>query len=40
MPHNADSAIGAPELLDHSPGNHDSADNDVALSYRDHVVGR
>ncbi len=40
IPHDADSAIGATELFDHSPGNHDSADNDVALSYREHAVGR
>ena len=40
IPHDADSTIGAPELNDHSPGNHDSADNDVALSYREHAVDR
>lgn len=40
VPHDADSAIGAPEFLNHSPGNHDSADNDAALSYREHAVGR
>lgn len=40
VPHDADSATGAPELIDHSPGNHDSADNDVALLYREHAVDR
>lgn len=39
-PHYADPAIGAPKLLDQSPGNHDSADNDVALSHREHAVDR
>ena len=39
-PHYADPAIGAPELLDQSLGNHDSADNDVALLHREHALDR
>lgn len=40
MPHDADSAIGAPEFLDHSPGNHDGVVHDIALTYREHAVAR
>lgn len=40
MPHDADPTVGAPDLIVHSLGNHDSSDNDVALSYREHAVGR
>lgn len=40
MPHDADPAVGAPGLFDHSPCNHDGAVNDVALSHREHAVDR
>lgn len=36
--HDADAVVGAPELIDHSPGNLDCAVNDVALPYREHAV--
>lgn len=38
--HDADPALGAPEPLDQSPGNHDSAANDVTLSHCEHAVDR
>ena len=40
VPHDADPAVGAPELTNHSSGNHDSAVYDVVLSYREHAVDR
>lgn len=36
----ADPAVDAPELIYHSPGNHDSVVFDAALSHREHVVDR
>ena len=38
--HDADPTIGAPEPLDQSPGNHDSAANDVTLSHCEHAIDR
>lgn len=40
MPHNDDPAFDAPELIDHSSGNHDSAVGDSALIHREHAAGR
>ena len=37
MPYDADPAVGAPELLDQSPGNHDGAVYGAALSHREHA---
>ena len=40
IPHDADPAVGAPELIDHSSGNHDAVVNNVALPHRKHAVDR
>lgn len=40
IPHDAYPAVGPPELLDHSFGNHDSFVRDVGLSCREHAVDR
>ena len=40
IPHDADPALGAPEPIDHLPGDHDCVVYDVALSHRGHAVGR
>lgn len=40
MPYDADLAVGAPEFIDHSPGNHDSVLNNVALPHHEHAVDR
>lgn len=36
----ADPALGAPEIIDHSPGNHDGVVYDAAISHREHAVDR
>ena len=40
MPHDADPAVGAPELIDHSPDNYDCIVIDASLLHREHVVDR
>ena len=40
VPHDADPAVGAPELTNHSSGNHDSAVYDAVLSYCENAVER
>lgn len=40
MPHDVNPGIGAPELIDHPPGNYDCVVNDVALSHREYAVDR
>lgn len=40
MPRDADQAVGAPELIDHSPGNYDCIVNDASLLHREHAVNR
>lgn len=40
IPHDADPAVGAPELIDHAHGNHDGVVNDVALLHHEHAVDR
>ena len=40
VPHDTDPALGAPELIDHSPGNHDGVVHDIALTFREYAVDR
>lgn len=40
MPHDSDPALGAPELIDHLPGDHDCVVYDVALSHRGQAIDR
>lgn len=40
IPRDADSTVGTPEPIDHSPGNRDSVVYDVVLSHHEHAVDR
>lgn len=40
VPHDADPAVCAPELIVHSPDNYDGVVNDVALAHRERAADR